>query len=110
MSKMTTRKESISLDHEKSKRLFTITDEIKKMKAIGKRIIKDSRTGLASSQKDEAVRHTKFMLKEANKVTKRARKLHLLSATPETIQQLDEIIGVVKEVRIELDDISKTMI
>ena len=107
---MTTWKENISLDHEKSKRLFTITDEIKKMRAIGKKVIKQGRTDLPSTQKDEAVQAAKFMLKEVNTVTKIARKLHFLGATPEVVQQLDEIIGVVKGARIELENISKTVI
>ena len=107
--KMTIWRESISLNHEKSKRLFTITDEIKKMKAIGKKIIKVSLSDLPSIQKDEAVQTVKFMLREANSVSKQARKFHLLDATPEAVQQLEVITGLIKEERVKLEDISNTL-
>lgn len=107
---MTILKESISLNHEKSKKLFTINDEINRMKAIGKKIIKYSHIDLPSRQKDEAVQHTKFMLREVNSVAKQARKLHLSDATPELVQYLDEVAEDVKKARMELEENSKIII
>lgn len=97
----------MNLEHKKSLLLFNVSGEAKKMKAIARNLLKESKGEISAKQRKLLKSQAKDLIDGANMVLKQARLMHFKGATPETIEHLNEISKYVTQERKDLEKLCK---
>lgn len=96
---------NIDLEQQKSKLLFRIKDESKKVKLMAARLQKDGKKNLPTEEYGELKKQIESINHGVKSILKESRKMHFKGATSELIKYLEDVLGSVKSERQGLESI-----